>query len=232
MRAAIERKYKQRYEAMHDMTQLPEGSPIIFCMYSGGLDSAGMLFKLLTELEYVKYHIHVHHIHLMNSENRDKAEGKAVDETLSYLRKNPSYRPFSYSETTMKYPTFNRKLVRDVELCLIIGLSYINNIPSINHYAIGVTKDDKNLSDIRGRIERNNEIFAVLCKTGATRIFPVENYTKEEIYRFLPKELSSLSWSCRTPVYAHGQLTECGRCPTCKQLQAIKLGVDYGNTNA
>jgi hypothetical protein len=224
MRVAIESKYKRPYGVMHDTIQFEEGSQIIFCMYSGGLDSLGMLYKLLTDTDYMPYQIHVHHIHLMNAENRDKAERKAVDDTLSYFRKNPKYRTFGYSETTIKYPTYNKRLVRDVEIIYALGSMVINSNPNIRHYAAGVTKDDKSHgSTTQG--DRNKAIFDVLCTTGATRIYPIEEYTKQEVYDFLPKDLSAMAWSCRTPIYINGAPTQCGKCYPCKRLQEIKREV-------
>jgi 7-cyano-7-deazaguanine synthase in queuosine biosynthesis len=227
MRKSLESKYKQRFESIHDLINFEEGSQIIFCMYSGGLDSLGMLYKLLTDMEYITYQIHVHHIHLMNAENRDKAERKAVDNTLAYFRKNPKYRKFGYSETTIKYPTYNKRLVLDVEVIYALGMLYINGIPEVKHLASGVTKTDRDsVSGGVNRFDRYKEVFEVLCKTGATRLFPVEKYTKEEIYQFLPKELSAMAWSCRTPIYRfNGTTTPCGKCSTCKQLQEIKREV-------
>ena len=43
---------------------------VILAMYSGGLDSLGMVYKLLTEEQYKDYYIHIHHVHNKNVENR------------------------------------------------------------------------------------------------------------------------------------------------------------------
>ena len=37
---------------------------IILAMYSGGLDSLGMIYKLLTDPEYKDYVLHIHHVHV------------------------------------------------------------------------------------------------------------------------------------------------------------------------
>ena len=46
---------------------------IILAMYSGGLDSLGMVYRLLTDPEYTDYAVHIHHVHNRNVEDRVRA---------------------------------------------------------------------------------------------------------------------------------------------------------------
>lgn len=199
--------------------QLPDRD-IIFVAYSGGLDSVGMLFKLLTEDEYKPYHIHVHHFHLVNTEFRFEAERKAVDDTLLYFKRN-DYKEFSYSETTILYPSFNSTMVPDAVMCASIATQYVNCYPKIVYYARGATKTDEGIPESNARTNLSSKVFDTLCVTGAKSLFPVREYTKKEIARFLPKELISLSWSCRRPVLKGTTPTRCGLCKTCKQLEEL-----------
>ena len=52
--------------------------PHILCMWSGGIDSTGLLYSLLTQPEYNDYERQVHHISLINVEGRSGAELKAT----------------------------------------------------------------------------------------------------------------------------------------------------------
>jgi len=47
---------------------------MILLMFSGGLDSTGVFWKLIQEKEK----LHVHHLYLSNKENRAEAEAVAV----------------------------------------------------------------------------------------------------------------------------------------------------------
>lgn len=57
--------------------------PKILLMFSGGLDSTGVFWKLIQEKE----ELHVHHLYLVNKENRAKAEDKAVKDIVDYMKK-------------------------------------------------------------------------------------------------------------------------------------------------
>jgi tRNA(Ile)-lysidine synthase TilS/MesJ len=59
----------------------------ILAMYSGGLDSLGMVYKLLTDPEYRDYSVHVHHVHNKNVEQRNRAEAIAVDLAIAELKR-------------------------------------------------------------------------------------------------------------------------------------------------
>ena len=59
--------------------------PTILAMYSGGLDSLGMIYKLLTDPEYNDYGLHIHHVHNRNVEDRARAEAVVVPMVLKEL---------------------------------------------------------------------------------------------------------------------------------------------------
>lgn len=59
----------------------------ILCMYSGGIDSTAVLYKLLTDMKYSSYDIHVHHISIINIENKHDAELSSVLNCLRWFKK-------------------------------------------------------------------------------------------------------------------------------------------------
>jgi hypothetical protein len=71
------------------------------------------------------------------------------------------------------------------------------------------------------RIQRANQLL--LLYTDAKKVYPVEQYTKKEIYQLLPDELRNLFWSCRTPRYIDNKAHMCGHCYTCNQFE--RLGI-------
>ena len=75
----------------------------ILAMYSGGLDSLGMIYKLLTDPVYTDYDLHIHHVHNKNKEKRHYAEAITVDMALKEL-KNLGF-TFTYSESEIGVPS-------------------------------------------------------------------------------------------------------------------------------
>ena len=63
-------------------------------MYSGGMDSVSLLWNLL---EHTEQDIHVHSIHIDNSEGRCKAETEAILDSINYMKQNQ--RPFEFSSS-------------------------------------------------------------------------------------------------------------------------------------
>jgi 7-cyano-7-deazaguanine synthase in queuosine biosynthesis len=196
---------------------------VILCMYSGGLDSAGMLHFLLTREEYKDFAVHVHHMHLVNPENRALVEHAATMNALEHLRKS-GYRAFSYSESLHRYPAFNQQIIWDADLCAFMAGNICNATPDVRYVALGRTRTDIDEAghDFQGRMARAQEIFRAvkaLNKNPSEYIFPVAQMTKREIWDALPPELRAHTWSCRRPIYVgKTRAVACGRCISCRAL--------------
>ena len=182
-------------------------------MYSGGLDSLGMVYKLLTEEQYKDYDIHIHHVHNKNVENRHKAEQIAVDIALKEL-KALGFK-FAYSESEIGTVPFGKHFMFDTDSMNFFA-GYICNVnPHIKLVAMGMQANDGNHALAERRVRANKILQAF---TDAEKIFPVLKMTKREIYDMLPESLKNCFWSCRYPQYAEKNITPCGRCDTCVKL--------------
>ena len=187
----------------------------ILAMYSGGLDSLGMVYKLLTETEYADYGIHIHHVHNKNIENRHRAEAIAVDLATREL-KRLGYE-FVYSESEIGTPAFDKHFMFDTDSMNFFA-GYVASVnPDIKKVAIGMQAHDANHS-LEERRHRANRILSAF--TDAEKIYPVMDMSKREIYHMLPVSLRDMFWSCRLPRYSENNITSCGRCNTCVTLQA------------
>jgi 7-cyano-7-deazaguanine synthase in queuosine biosynthesis len=196
-----------------------EPKPIILAMYSGGLDSLGMIYKLLTEDQYKDYFIHVHHVHNKNVENRWRAEKIAVDQAVKELRTLGF--DFLYSESEIGSQPYGKRFLFDTDTMNFFA-GYICSVnPDIKLVAMGMQANDANQSLEDRRVRANNILRAF---TDAEKIFPVETMTKREIYDMLPASLRNLFWSCRRPIYTEKSIAPCGKCDTCVKLreQAIR----------
>jgi 7-cyano-7-deazaguanine synthase in queuosine biosynthesis len=186
----------------------------ILAMYSGGLDSLGMTYKLLTEDQYKDYFLHIHHIHNRNVENRDRAEAVVVPMVLKEFEKL-GY-SFIYSESEIGSQPYNSKFLFDTDSINFFA-GYICSVnPDIKKVAMGMQSNDANQS-LEERRVRANKIFAAF--TDAEKIFPVLDMTKREIYDSLPDSLRNMFWSCRRPIYTKKNIAPCLTCDTCVKLR-------------
>ena len=191
----------------------------ILAMYSGGLDSLGMIYKLLTETEYKNYSIHIHHVHNRNVENRDRAEAIAVKMATKEL-KQLGFK-FKYSESEISTQPFGRNFLFDTDTMNFFA-GYVCSVnPDIKKVALGMQANDAN-QQLEDRRVRAGKILSAF--TDAEKIFPVMDMTKREIYDMLPESLRNLFWSCRHPIYSENNIAPCGKCDTCVKLreQAIR----------
>jgi len=187
---------------------------IILAMYSGGLDSLGMIYKLLTDPEYKDYVLHIHHVHNRNVEHRDHAEAIVVERVLKELEQLGF--SFVYSESEIASQPYNGQFMYDTDSINFFA-GYICSVnPRIKKVAMGMQANDANHSLEERRI-RANKIFTAF--TDAEKIFPVLDMTKREIYDSLPESLRDMFWSCRRPVYSEKNIAPCGRCDTCAKLR-------------
>lgn len=183
-------------------------------MYSGGLDSLGMIYQLLTNPEYQEYRVHVHHVHNRNVEQRDRAEAIAVEMALAELERL-GY-SFVYSESEIGSQPYNGRFMFDTDSMNFFA-GYICSVnPDIELVAMGMQANDDSQS-LSQRRERANAILAAF--TPVKKIYPVLNMTKREIYDGLPESLRDMFWSCRRPQYTEKSIAPCGKCDTCVTLQ-------------
>lgn len=179
-------------------------------MFSGGLDSTGVFYKLVGD--GVK--IHVHHMNLINEENRADAESTAVRNILVYMKELGE---FTYSESTHEVPSWNSSFLFDSDVYNLLAGSICSAFPNIKYVALGLTKTDTS-GPVSRRIERGLKIFSSFGSK-AQKLYPLLEMTKKEVYNMLPEKLRSLTWSCRRPVYKEGVAFKCNRCKACIELR-------------
>lgn len=187
---------------------------IILAMYSGGLDSLGMVYRLLSDSEYKDYAVHIHHVHNRNVEHRDRAEAIAVKMALKELERL-GY-SFVYSESEIASQPYNGQFMYDTDSMNFFAGYICSTNPNIVKVAMGMQANDSNHS-LDERRKRGNAILAAF--TSVEKIYPVLDLSKREIYDQLPATLQNMFWSCRQPVYTENSITPCGKCNTCKILR-------------
>jgi 7-cyano-7-deazaguanine synthase in queuosine biosynthesis len=193
---------------------------IILAMYSGGLDSLGMVYKLLTESEYKGYVIHIHHVHQRNVENRHRAEAITVEMALKELERLGF--SFVYSESEITTQPYNGQFMYDTDSINFFAGYICSTNTNIVKVAMGMQANDHNHSLEERRIRANKILSAF---TDAEKIYPVLDMSKREIYDSLPDSLKNMFWSCRRPIYGEKSIAPCLKCDTCVKLR--EQGVRY-----
>lgn len=189
--------------------------PSILIMLSGGLDSTAMTWSLLNDIGYSDWNFHIHHMNLINLEDRHRAESLAVDNIVQWLR-NQGYK-FDYTSSSLQAPKLRSGFMRDADASNFISGYICSMTPRIKKIAIGMQAQDADAS-VQTRIIRGNKILNAFTDGKVEKIYPVINKTKIELFESLPQELRELFWSCRRPRY-DDIITACGRCATCQQLE-------------
>ena len=184
-------------------------------MYSGGLDSLGMVYKLLTDPKYKEFDIHIHHVHNKNIEKRDRAEAISVNMATTELKRLGF--TFAYSESEIGAQAYGKQFLYDSDTMNFFA-GYIASVnPNIKLIAMGMQSNDGNHA-LEERRKRANKILEAF--TSAEKIYPVFNLRKREIYDSLPATLRNLFWSCRRPIYTEKNIAPCKKCDTCIELRA------------
>jgi 7-cyano-7-deazaguanine synthase in queuosine biosynthesis len=188
--------------------------PTILAMYSGGLDSLGMIYKLLTDPKYTDHKLHIHHIHNKNVENRDRAEGIVVPIVLKELERLEF--DFVYSESEISSQPYGMKFLYDSDTINFFAGYICSANPDIVKVAMGMQANDGNHA-LEDRRKRADKILAAF--TDVKKIYPVLDMTKREIYDSLPASLRNMFWSCRRPIYKEKSIAPCLKCDTCVKLR-------------
>jgi 7-cyano-7-deazaguanine synthase in queuosine biosynthesis len=189
-------------------------------MYSGGMDSVSLLWNLL---EHTEQEIHVHSIHIDNSEGRVKAEAEAVRETINYMKKHQ--RPFEFSSSVysmkMKYPGG-----KDMTLALFQAMRAASGLgKSFNVVYTG----DYNIGREEGAEAQG--VLNALCTTRRAKpiwLAPFEHMTynsverSKGIYLSMPEDLREMYWSCRHPTELLSGFVVCGECHACERQEAMR----------
>ena len=189
-------------------------------MYSGGMDSVSLLWNLL---EHTEQDIHVHSIHIDNSEGRVKAEAEAVRETINYMKKHQ--RPFEFSSSVYSMKMKNPG-GKDMTLALFqamrasSGLGKSFNIVYTGDYNIGREEG----AEAQG-------VLNALCTTRRNKpvwLAPFEHMTynsverSKGIYLSMPEDLRKMYWSCRHPTELLSGFVVCGKCHACERQEAMQ----------
>ena len=191
----------------------------LLIMLSGGLDSTYLLKKALTESDD---DVLVHHVHLINPEERHRAEERACKEIRAYCAK--TFRSFHYSESTVMRNQLKSFFGFDVMTAAFeAGIASSNYTVKtgklVTKWMLGDCAEDAQSPLLQ--IPNRYDAIRGAALAGAWPETPPEfvNFTgppKKEILEYLGSDLASLCWTCRRPLRTSYGHRVCGKCHTCQ----------------
>ena len=203
----------------------------ILVLWSGGVDSTGVLYKCLTE--HKDLDVHAHHINLINATMRYKAESQACFKMIDWFHQRDL--KFEYSESTMDL-SFLPRIPWDTETCWSMAGIIARSIYDIKYIEAGRHGEDPHASANPRIVNRIDNTIAISTSTEKRGYKPAINLPicqhmpKRDIWVMLPDDLKDLVWYCRLPVY-RGELEipeACGTCHTCEDVETIKEKIKNG----
>ncbi len=203
-------------------------SDTILCMFSGGIDSAGVLHQMMTDDAYKDRQLIVHHIYLQNRENRADAEKAAVEKILNYYQRSYPARAFTYSSNVFDTRGFSqlksKRFPVDIDVTRFIAANIAVIRKDIRLVVFGRTKTDVDAGgdNLQRRIQRGIAIFDAMYMNEREPIpdmtNPLIDKTKREVWEMLPPSVQTAVWYCRRPVYQDETAIACGKCITCIEV--------------
>ncbi len=216
-------------------TRTPDGQVIVsrrkqitLVMFSGGIDSVYVLYRLLKESDD---EIVAHHIHFVNIERRHEAEARACRVVVDYLKK--TVRDFIYTESAIDRSRFRAFGMDDMAVGFEVGIVHSSLIVDrgigFDRWTSGTCLEEELEYFGASEIERFENVLN--CVQGscypnpAPRFFQLKIIPKKAQMDYMGQALVDLCWTCRTPVWAEdGSASECGTCKTCVLMGKIRRG--------
>lgn len=213
---------------MNPLQLLQGNRPTTLVMFSGGLDSTAMLVKLLTD---TTDQLRVHHVRMVNRQDRADAEQAAVERIVPWCLDR--YRPFRYSESALDFAALVAIPI-DYMAIAYVACQVAIDTPGCTRIAVGTLASD---TDEARRSAHQRRVFDTMYECYRARklgeeevewIYPIRPFGKAGIVSLLPPELLEFSWSCRTPIRTFSGFAACGFSKACR----VRAGVVLGSSHA
>jgi len=193
-------------------------------MFSGGIDSTGMLYTLLTDKKYFDYDIHAHFIYMINRQNRYIAEAKAVELSLAWFKTN--CRKFEFTKNAMDFYFLTNRFSFDTDVInFVCSQIIVTSDYEYDYVSIGQTKTDFSQPSFNDQIvhfqlsQKLLDTMLLRFNKSIKKMYPLINMSKKQIWDMLPEELKKSTWSCRTPILKDNVYIACDKCKTCIEIK-------------
>lgn len=190
-------------------------------MWSGGVDSTALLYRLAQE---GAEGVCAHHVILKDHRNRWGAEEASCRAIRRYFEDRYGIGAVRFSETTIEtiYPGPRGFGVHDIFVAAFAAAGYVQCDPEISRVWIGLHADEIGGTD-RPAWDRHLQIqtlFRILAERFRPDIgdleFPLRDMPKSAVIAMLPDELLARTYSCQR--YQPARDHWCGECLACQAL--------------
>ena len=179
---------------------------------SGGIDSVFALWLYARH----QWPLLVHHCHLINFTKRAPHELEAVKRVLKWMEENE---PFDYHLIQTQFDYGNMGIVQDKEIIGFLNGVLLRDRRFFVHNIL-ITSNRDDISRFGYYLATETDRMRLIEGVGQRKVkylYPIANFTKEDLMRRMPPELLELCWFCRTP----NDGAPCGTCDTCKKVLPI-----------
>jgi hypothetical protein len=191
-------------------------TPNITVLWSGGIDSTYLIYKLLKE----GYSVDAWYVEIINNRNKTQHELKAIDNLTNLLKQHGdfSYRGILYRAEVKSY---------GYGLCITHPILFINAIQflpkEVTKVALGYIFHDDMLSYLEEFKDLNKaySYFRFDEWQPAEIVFPIKRCSKSAIIEILPEEIFLSTWFCEGDLKT-GEL--CEKCYPCEKFLDITTG--------
>jgi 7-cyano-7-deazaguanine synthase in queuosine biosynthesis len=189
-------------------------------LLSGGVESTGVLYHRLVDTPNNLYVLHVRR----NTNVSGPALTIAARKIVIWLAKK--VRMFEYFEFTPMELAGKPCANSMVSSAAFAAGEIIVRNPEIQVVVHGTNGDplDQTEESIFMNKYREN-LCAAVCNGFAPApkwIYPHINMSKVDIWKKLPEELRSLTWSCTAAKRVGENFVQCGECPKCLEIKRMK----------
>ena len=210
-------------------------------MLSGGLDSSGLLFKILEESKNKEdVMVFGHYVNMNNFHDNGKAEELAVKRVVDYALNN--YNNFVFKSSSFEYKPHAYKTS---ECIIVVGFIMAiftqdviedmrhrkGQLPYVRTYMPADNKEWRpdNKSRWGPQWETQQKVFEAAFHEYAIKFnipipeieLPFIDVERKQIYKYIPDELKDKIWSCRCPNKVGDEFSACGECVACKKNKGI-----------
>lgn len=206
-------------------------------MLSGGLDSLYVLHEALTRSDDVLW---VHHVNLVNREQRHRAEALACARIVAWCTAN--LRPFRYTESTIDHSAFEL-FGRDLLMVAFEAGVVAQNAHALwkrgfDRWMLGYCQEeaDELVNGVPAASTARRGLTETCIATSAAPLIAPPLHSRPLLPKraqldALPAELAALAWTCRRPIWREDTPAECGSCKTCKLMRGIRAGQPTTSTS-
>lgn len=204
----------------------------ILLMWSGGVTSTGILFKLLSDPQYSIYDIVVHHCHIRTGDNVAVAEATACSKIIDYVSDKKKYRKFYFSESNheMSFMKSERyvKPLNYLDTIALVAAQMCASAGDVKMVMFGGSKTDVDFNiNYLSVVKRSQRIFLEGMSLDHDTVdmsveYPYFEATMRDVIDSLPRGFSKIVSSCLAPVEKDEQINACGECEKCLKRKKIR----------